>query len=203
MAYRKIVSGVANQSNETASHNKISIEPGYAGTYLVLFVCILITGSIIFMWVAHSDILAALVAGTFIGVFVTAWIYAIQFVRRDISRTTTEITVNQHIRERAQLESHVAAMTENFILYKDENGQFRFQGTVQLTENRHYPAQIEAPVNQQDIILTMYDKGSSARAIERHLKDKKVSYYEIQKVLNLYRPEWNKKVIESEQAYEE
>src|SRR6266566_1727252 len=175
MAYRKVVSGIANQSNETASHNKISIEPGYAGTYLVIFVCILIAGSIIFMWVAHSDILQALVAGTFIGLFVCAWLTAIQYVRRDISRTSTEVTLNKAAQERAQLESHVAAMTESFILYKDEEGRFRFQGTVQVTENRHFLAQIEAPPNPTEGILEMWDKGQSGPAIEKAM-DKKVAY---------------------------
>jgi hypothetical protein len=202
MAYRKIVAGTANQSNETASHNKIVIEPGYAGTYLVLFLCILVTGSIIFMWIAHADILQALVAGTFIGAFVSGWIFLIGWTRRGVSQVQTTLAIDQAARSRAGLEAHVVAMTEHYILYKDEKGRFQFQASAFVTENRTIQPQIAAPGNNQDTILELHDKGMSARAIEKAM-EKTVSYHQIQKILGLYRPEWNKKVIESDKAFEE
>jgi len=39
----------------------------------------------------------------------------------------------------------------------------------------------------------LWDKGLSGRAIEKALKDAKVSYRDITRTLNLYRPDWNRK----------
>jgi hypothetical protein len=36
----------------------------------------------------------------------------------------------------------------------------------------------------EDLILQMYDKGQSLRSIERELRDKKITYYQIQKVVS-------------------
>ena len=69
-----------------------------------------------------------------------------------------------------------------------------------ITENRQYPL-LEAPKKEPDateMILTMWDSNSSAREIERHINkgrvgESKISYYQITKVLDLYRSGWNEK----------
>lgn len=205
MAYRKTFSGDnnANANNETASHNRIIMDTGAGFTIFAVFGVALVIGALVYIGIAYREVLQYGILITISGAFIGGWVILLNFVRRSVSKTTTVLAIDQTARSRAQLEANIAVASENYVLYRDENGILQFRGTVQVTENRHYPAQIEAPIDQKDIILTMYDKGSSARSIERHLKDKKVSYYEIQKTLNLYRPEWNKKVIESEQAYED
>jgi hypothetical protein len=209
MSYKKIVAGVANQSNETASNNKIVFgHPGLAGAYAVIYLILLITRAILYMWVAHAAILTSILACTFIGGFITAWVYTIQWLRRDNSNTRTLIVVNNATQQRAMLEARIAAMTEQYILYKDHEDKMQFRGTVTVTENRHFPA-IEAAQEKDatQYILESFDGGSSARGIEKYLnmgkigKDK-ISYHQITKTLDLYRKGWNtvhKKVIDAEQ----
>src|SRR6266699_226544 len=212
MAYRKTQKGDNNQANETASHNRIIMDTGAGFTIFAMFIVALIIGAIAYMWVAHADVLQTLVVATFIGVFVGGWIVLVQLTRRSISHTTTVIAIDTMARSRAKLEANIAVQAENYVLYQDENGILQFRGTVQVTENRHYPAQIEAPKERVDdkTILELWDKGTTARAIEKLLnanlpKDERISYYRIEKVLEAYRPGWNergKRVVESEHLHE-
>ncbi len=68
------------------------------------------------------------------------------------------------------------------------------------------PKEISQPA-PTEAILTCYDHGMSGRGIEKWLKangDKKISYREIAKTLDLYRPDWTKKyTVESDSAAEE
>jgi hypothetical protein len=133
------------------------------------------------------------------------------FVRRTISHTNTVIAINKNEREQAYIRSRVAVQEVNYVLYLDKSGNLKFEGTTQITENRHYPAQIEAPKEQDatEAILTMRDGGSSAREIERWLKyqnrakskDEQVSLRQIINKLNMYRQGWqenSKKVVDAE-----
>lgn len=213
MAYRKIVAGAANQSNETASNNKINRIDinglAWPLTWLIVFGIVVVVAATLYMAIEHGNILSGIVTGTFVGLFVIGWLATVQWLRRDNSNTYTLIKVNKAIRLQAERRTKVLIEGENYVLYEDENGRVRFQGTVQLTENRHYPAQIEAPKERDasEVILTMHDGGSSGRTIERYLntgkaKDEKISYHQIQKILNLYRPGWQergKKVIDAQE----
>lgn len=210
MSYKKVVAGVGNQSNETASNNKMVFAHsgfGYAALYAVFFVSVWITVVIVFEWIAHPDFLADAVTATFFGAIATAWLFAVGWVRRDLSNTKTLITVNDATQEKSLLEARILAMTEQYILYKDHNNEIQFRGTVTVTENRHFPA-IEAP-KEQDIteyVLAAFDGGSSARGIEKYVnmgktgKDK-ISYHQITKILDMHRENWktrHKKVVDAE-----
>lgn len=214
MAYKKVVAGIANQSNETASNNKIVLGHagfGWAAAWLTVFVSLWITAAFIWMIVVHGEIVADMVMGAIIGAFITAWIFTLQWVRRDNSNTKTLIVVNDATQQRALNESNVLYATDNYIVYKDHKQEIQFRGSVQLTEHRHYPA-IEAPKQEADAtetILNMQSNGSSAREIKRWMdyqmrdlpKEQHVSMRTIIKTLNTYRQGWqndSKKVIEAE-----
>ncbi len=199
MAYRKHIVGDANQANETASHNRIQLETGSGFKILAIFFCILIAAAIIFVAVLNLALVESLVIATFIGIFVVGWLVALSFTVRHVSSTKTSLAVDSAIRSRAELERDVIHATDNYILYRDTNGLYQFQGSVQLTEHRTIQPQLPAPVSHAESILELFDKGMSGRSIEKLLKDKKVSYREIAKTLDLYRPDWNKKgVIDSD-----
>lgn len=199
MAYRKVISGTANQSNESDSHDRIQIGTiGNAGMVFVVYVCLLITASILFMWIAHANILQALVCGSFVVIFIIGWYLALRFVIMDIHRHKTEWTINQATQEQSLLKARIAVESEHYVLYKDFDGAFAFHGMKEITENHHFPAPVpsqESPSDWRDAALVAWDGGSSARSIEKYLnqdrsKENKITYHQIQKVLDLYRPGW-------------
>ncbi len=193
MSYRKSIKGDDNVQSEQLSHNRIVVEGGTAVTLLAVFLCVLIVASIILMAVVQMALLQALIIASFVGFFLAVWIVAVMLIRRQISATKTAIAVDEHSRSRALLESNILHATENYILYRDSDGSYQFRGSTVITEHRQFlPHQISAP-NHQETILELFDKGMSGRGIEKLLKEKKVSYREITKTLDLYRPDWNRK----------
>jgi len=203
MAYRKVVKGDGNQANETASHNRIIMDTGSGFTIFAVYLITLVTAALLFIAIAYGQYLKYGILITFAGLVLTGWIFLVNWTRRSIAKTTTAIAIEQHARSRAELEANIAVASENYVLYRDENGILQFRGTTQITENRHYPApaQIEAPLDHRETILELWDHNTSARGIEKLLKDKKISYYQIQKTLDLFRPGWtdkHRKVIDAE-----
>ena len=196
-SYKKVIRGHENTSNETASHNRIQVETGSGFKILAIFFCILITAAILFVAKLNLQLVETLVTITFIAVFVVGWVLLVAFTRRSWSSTITDGELDKAIQARAKLERKVMYATETYIVYEDQDGKIQFQGTVTVNENRTFPAQIAAPPDMTEMILADYDLGMSGRAIEKHLKEHDVKYPRIQKVLNLYRPEWNKKTVES------
>jgi len=199
-SYKKVIRGHENTSNETASHNRIQVETGSGFKILAIFFCILITAAILFVAWLNLELVKTLVIISFIGAFVAGWALLFFYTKRQWSATNTELELDQAIQSRAKLERKVVYATENYILYEDQDGKYQFQGTVMVNENRTFPAQIAAPADATEMILADFDQGLSGRAIEKHLKDYKVSYHRIQQVLSLYRPEWNKKTVDSTDA---
>lgn len=195
MSYRKSVRGDANQANETGiNHNRITIETGASMTIFAVFAVILVTGAILYIALAYREILQYGTLITITLIFIVGWVILIGFTRRSISKTTTVLTIDRIAQNKATLEARIVAQAENYVLYQDTDGSLQFRGTVQVTENRHFPA-IEAPkeVDQSQGILQTWDLGLSGRDIEKLFKEKGVSYRQIQDTLNTYRPGWNKK----------
>jgi predicted GIY-YIG superfamily endonuclease len=58
--------------------------------------------------------------------------------------------------------------------------------------------QLFPPPDTEVVILDLYDKGMTGRAIEKLLKERRVSYRAIGKTLDLHRPGWNKRYIGAE-----
>ena len=209
MAYRKFIKGSDNhdnQQNEQLSHNRIVVEGGSAALVLVIFLCILATASIVLMAIIHLDVLEALVVASFIGFFVCGWIVLCALTIRHVSATRTAVAVDETVRTRALFEQNVIYASEAYILYRDPDGSYQFRGTVHVDEHRQFlPKEISTPT-PTELILTCFDKGMSGRGIEKWLKadgDKKTSYREIAKTLDLYRPDWNKKyTVESDSGEE-
>jgi hypothetical protein len=201
MNYRKSIKGDQNQQNEQLSHNRIVVEGGAAALVLVIFFCVLATASIILMAVNHLDLLESLIVATFVGFFVCLWIGALAFTWRHVSAAKTAVAVDATVRSRALVEQDVIYASEGYILYKDPDGSYQFRGTVHVDEHRQFLPREISPPSSQEAILECWDHGMSGRAIEKWLsKDgKKVSYREIAKTLDLYRPGWNTKTtVESE-----
>ncbi len=200
--YRKSIHGDKNEQNEQLSHNRIVIEGGSAALVLVIFLCILATAAIVLMAVIHLDLLEALVVASFIGFFVCGWVVLVALTIRHVSATKTAVAVDETVRSRALFEQNVIYAAEGYILYRDPDGSYQFRGTVHVDEHRQFlPKEISTPT-PTEAILTSYDQGMSGRGIEKWLKangDKKTSYREIAKTLDLYRPDWNKKyTVESD-----
>lgn len=198
MAYKKVIAGNDNQQNETASphHNKINIEANGSLKIAVVFCCILIIAAIVFTAILNLQLMEILVIGSVILAFVAAWAFALSFTIRHASNTATTIAIDTAIRDRAQLERHVVTQTENYVVYRVPSGEdFRFQDTRTIQENRTILPQLPERKDPSEGILTAWDAGMSARAIEKHMKASgaEVPYRQICKVLNLYRPDWNKK----------
>jgi len=191
--YRKFIKGDDNQQNEQLSHNRIVVEGGSAALVLVIFLCILATASIVLMAVIHLALLEALVVGSFIGFFVCGWVVLCALTIRHVSATKTAVAVDETVRTRALFEQNVIYASEGYILYRDPDGSYQFRGTVHVDEHRQFlPREIQPP-SHQETILELFDKGMSGRSIEKWLKDYKVSYREISKTLDLYRPDWNRR----------
>src|SRR6266487_2081419 len=177
MAYRKVVTGNDNIASETASHNRMHVEMGESGKIFAVLLCLCVVAVVIFMAFAHRD-----------------WLEGLLVVTVVIANRAQQREEASNVRVRAQ--------AENYLLWVDETGKSHFESTVSIVENRHFPAQITAPPNYNDTILDLYDNLKSARAVEKAL-DKRVSYYEIQKVLDKYRPGWStpaKKIVEGDLA---
>ncbi len=205
MAYlRKSIKGDENVQTEQLSHNRVNIQAGQAVTLLVVYLCILVTASIVLVSITHLDMVITLVVASFVGFFVCGWILALAFTIRAVSAAKTAVVVDEHNRSRAQNEANVIHATDGYILWRDTDGSIQFRGSTIITENRQFlPHQIAAP-SHQETILELFDKGMSGRGIEKLLKEKKVSYREIVKTLDLYRPEWNKKgIVDSDLSAEE
>jgi len=204
MAYRKFIKGSDNhdnQQNEQLSHNRIVVEGGSAALVLVVFLCILATASIILMAIIHLDLLESLIVASFIGFFVCGWVVLVALTIRHVSATRTAVAVDETVRTRALFEQNVIYAADAYILYRDPDGSYQFRGTVHVDEHRQFLPKEISPPSAQEAILTCYDGGMSGRQIEKWLsKDgKKVSYREIAKTLDLYRPDWTKKyTVESD-----
>lgn len=194
MAYRKSIKGDSNQANEVNSHNRIQINTGAGFTVFAIYLVVVATGVIIFMAVVFGDLLKYAVVGTVCTGIVFGWYWLVHHTIRVTSHTKTTLAIDRYRRDQAWLESRVAVREALYALYLDENDNLKFMDTKQITENRHYPAQIEAPKEAADdkTILEFYDRGLSARSIEKAF-EKKVAYRKITDVLSAYRPDWNKK----------
>ncbi len=197
MAFKKSIKGDENTQTESLSHNRVMIEGGGSVLVLVCFFIVLTVASIIFMALAHLELLEALIVATFVGVFVCAWIMLVTWTIRQVSASKTAVIVDETLRHHALIEAQVIHATDHYILYKDPDGSYQFRGSTIITENRQFLPREISPPSQQESILTLYDQGMSGRSIEKWLKqngDKKTSYREIAKTLDLYRPDWNKKI---------
>jgi hypothetical protein len=200
MAYRKSIRGDQNEQNEQLSNNRISrviIEGGGSLLILTVFSVLLVTTSIIFMAFVHLALLESLIVASFVGFFLCLWIVALAFTIRQVSAAKTAVAVDTVTRNHAATEAAVIYASEQYILYRDPDGTYQFRGTVHVDEHRQFlPIQVNPP-SQQEAILTCWDSGMSGRSIEKWLsKDgKKVSYREIAKTLDLYRPGWNTKAV--------
>lgn len=81
-------------------------------------------------------------------------------------------------------------------MVKDKQGDILVHDLTYVTENRQIlPPAIDKAPTATEYILAAWDKGSSARKIEKYLnegrpKDEHVSYYHIQKTLDTYRQGW-------------
>jgi hypothetical protein len=146
----------------------------------------------------HLALLETLIAGTFVGFFVCGWVIALAFTIRHVSAARTAVSVDAALRTRALVEQDVIYASDAYILYRDPDGSYQFRGTVHIDEHRQFlPREISPPSNQETI-LTLYDQGMTGRSIEKWLKangDKKISYREISKTLDLYRPDWTKRAV--------
>lgn len=165
---------------------------------LAVYLCVLVTASIVLVSITHLELVTTLVVASFVGFFVCGWIIVISLTVRHVSGTKTAVAVDETTRNHAQVEAAVVYATDHYILWRDPDGSYQFRGSTMITENRQFlPHQISAP-SHSETILELFDKGMSGRGIEKLLKEKKVSYREIAKTLDLYRPEWSKKpTIES------
>ena len=195
MAFKKSIRGDQNEQNEQLSHNRITVEGGPAAVVLIIFCCILATASIILMAIIHLTLLESLVAATFVGVFVCGWIVLLALTIRHVSATKTAVAVDATRRTRALFEQDVIYASDAYILYRDPDGSYQFRGTVHVDEHRQFLPKEISPPSAQEAILTCYDQGMSGRSIEKWFKANgdKVSYREIAKTLDLYRPDWTKK----------
>jgi hypothetical protein len=198
MAYRKSIRGDDNQQNEQLSNNRISrviIEGGGSLLILTVFFVTLTTASILFMALVHLALLESLLVATFVGFFVCGWVMLLAFTIRQVSAARTAVAVDATLRARAAVEQDVIYAAESYILFRDPDGSYQFRGTVSVTEQRQFLPMQYTPPSNQEAILTCWDSGMSGRSIEKWLsKDgKKVSYREIAKCLDLYRPGWNVK----------
>ena len=85
--YRKSIHGDKNEQNEQLSHNRIVVEGGSAALVLVVFLCILAMAAIVLMAIIHLDVLEALVAASFIGLFIDGWVVLVALtIRHEIGR---------------------------------------------------------------------------------------------------------------------
>ena len=206
MAFKKSIRGDQNEQNEQLSHNRITVEGGPAAVVLIIFLCILATASIVLMAVIHLALLESLIVATFVGVFVCGWIVLLALTIRHVSATKTAVAVDATRRTRALFEQDVIYASDAYILYRDPDGSYQFRGTVHVDEHRQFLPKEIAPPSNQEAILTCYDQGMSGRGIEKWFKanGSKVSYREIAKTLDLYRPDWTKKyTVESDSTAEE
>lgn len=198
---RKSIVGDENQQNEIASHNKIHFSDSGSLQIVTIFLCVLVLASIVFMAILHTALFSMLIVVSFIGFFGLLWIVALSFTVRHVSSTHAAVSIDRSQRGRAQLEADVIHATDHYILWRDPDGSYQFRGSTLVTENRQFLPQLPEHKDPTEGILTAWDTGMSARAIEKHLKASgaEVPYRQICKVLNLYRPDWNKKgVVDSD-----
>ncbi len=195
MAFKKSIKGDDNTQTEQLSHNRVVIEGGGSVLVLVCFFIVLTVASIIFMALAHLELLEALIVATFVSVFLCGWILLVAWTWRMVSASKTAVAVDVTLRSRALVEQNVIYASDAYILYRDPDGTYQFRGTVHVDEHRQFLPREIAPPSHQETILELFDKGMTGRGIEKLLKDKKVSYREISKTLDLFRPGWTAKAV--------
>lgn len=193
--FRKSIHGDDNQQNEIASHNKIHFSDSGSLQIVTIFACLIIFASFLYMALFQAALLSMLVTLSIVGVIVLGWIVALSYTIRHVSTTTAHVAIDKTERSHALLQAHLIHAAEQYAIYKDETGAIQFRGTVQIQEHRQFLPQAVSAPGHQETILECFDKGMSGRAIEKLLKEKKVSYREITKTLDLYRPGWNAKGI--------
>lgn len=200
---KSIKGGDGNEQNEIASHNRISFSDSGSLKLVTVWLCILVTVAIIFVGIVHLALLETLVVGSVVGTVVLAWIVALSYTIRHVSTTTAHVAIDKTERLSAQMQAHLIHAAEQYAIYKDETGAIQFRGTVQIQEHRQFLPQAVSTPSHSETILELYDKGMSGRGIEKLLKEKKVSYREITKTLDLFRPGWNAKgIIDSDLSEE-
>ncbi len=206
-SFKKSIRGDDNTQTEQLSHNRVVIEGGGSVLVLVCFFIVLAVASIIFMALAHLELLEALIVATFVSVFVCGWILLVAWTWRLVSASKTAVIVDETLRHHALIEAQVIHATDHYILYKDPSGEYQFRGSTIITENRQFLPREISSSGPQEAILECYDQGMSGRGIEKWLKqngDKKTSYREISKTLDLYRPGWTTKpVVDADSAVTE
>lgn len=203
---RKSIKGDDNEQNEIASHNRISFSDSGSLKLLTIYLCAVATAAVVFVGIVHLVLLETLVVSSVVGIVVLAWIIALSFTIRHVSTTRTSVAVDETERSQAQIKADILHATENYILWRDPDGSYQFRGSTMITENRQFLPQAIAAPDATELILTCFDGGMSGRSIEKWLKDKgdkKITYHQIAKTLNLYRPEWNKKTVEAGQPEDE
>lgn len=199
MAFKKSIKGDSNQQSEVASHNRIVVEGGAAAFLLVAFLLALVTAALVFMVIAYGALLQTLVVITVVGAFISLWVIAVVFTRRAVSHARTAVAIDETVRLQATRQAYVLHAGEAYALYMTPEGKIEAVTSVHIDEHRQYLPQPAREPDATEIILTDWDQGMSARSIEKHLKPEKVSLRQIYKVLDTYRPGWNKKVtVESD-----
>ncbi len=195
MAFKKSIKGDDNEQVEKLSHNRITIEGGSSAMLIVAFICTLVLASIVFMALVHLQLLEALIVASFVGGFVCMWIIGISFTYRQVSAARTQVAVDEVARMHAGRQAYIIHAAENYAIYMDTAGEIQFRGTTHIDEHRQFLPMTTSAPDHQETVLECYDKGMSARSIEKLLKDKKVSMRSIVKTLDLFRPGWSKKGI--------
>ena len=182
------------EQREEFSNNRITVHgDGSAIVLAVGFLIVLVSAALIWLVVNFGNllgliVLALLLTGS-VGLIVLTGV-----------RVYTLASIWFIERKHAAAMTSVLHATDHFILWVEPDGSYQFRGSTIITENRQFLPKEIAPPSQQEGILALYDSGMSGRAIEKHMnqiaKDAgspKVPYREIQRVLNLYRPDWSKK----------
>ena len=196
MGYQKSIRGDDNESNEQLSHNKVTVHVnGAAPTLLVCFIILLLCAALGWLVLHYGTLLTVLG----LVLVLVAFLCSIALL---VARTCTSVSIMISQHRHAAITASVAVATDHYVVWREDDGTHQFRGSTIITENRQFLPREVSPPSQQEAILTCYDTGMSGRAIEKHLnaiaKDAgspKVSYREISKTLDLYRPDWNKKTV--------
>lgn len=196
MTYKN-VKGDYNQQIDTGfNNNRFSLhtEGSQAITLFAGYVILLSLAGVVFMCIKFGSlVIDALVIFFVVGGIALLALLGSTVVRH-LSGTRAHCWID---RSEEEWHKYVYQVGPHTVVRNPYTREITVHNAAIITENRQYPL-IEAPKepNAQEGILTMWDAGSSAREIERHLnrgrtKDEKISYYQITKTLDLYRQGWN------------
>lgn len=177
MSYRKSIKGESNQANEEFSHNRINIEMGASGIILAVFAISLVIAAIAYLVINYGWLIATLVIGSFVLLFLGAGIVGVCFVAVHISDARTKIGVNKILAQ--------TVVAGQVVAYKNADDTWYHLSAEHVAAGIADPQvtvkELPSPDPRWDAVLDLRREGKGMHAIAKELN---VPYQRVRQFLN-------------------